>query len=223
MFFKRKNNNQKDISVANLYLCVLGIVSRTDTGYQIDSRKLNKPFTILELKESGIQKVGISPIYGVSYNYFHDSYCNSFIGQVMMFKSIPLIQLEGINREYYSVEELKYLEEQLNRKDKEQNVIDDAVMQEIKKLIDLATNIFDKNRCQEILSKLNSLGVFYVNELINIRSNKNRELSIKDPETALIAECLRQIVEVESEIKEELANSSLQKDLSVLERSLRGN
>lgn len=230
MFFKNKSNNEyvdnsRRISVANLYLCVLGRVLMDQDGYYIiDSKLLNKPYAILELKKGPNYKdhlEGISPIYNVSYQYFYESVCREYIGQVMMFRTMPLIQLDGIDRKYYSILELTYLENQLNKKEREQNVIDDAVMQEIKKAIDAAMDIFSQREREEILSKLNSLGTFYVSELINIRSNKNRELTVNDPEKALIEECSKQLVDIESETKELLINSSLQEDLETLKKCLK--
>lgn len=225
MFFKKNNN----ISVANLYLCLLGLVSYDGSAndrsyYSISSAKVNKPYAILELKEETFKTTGTSPVNGVTYTFFYN--CSShaeFVGRIMIFKIIPLVQLNGIKRNSYTKEEIQYLEDELNKKPKVDNVTNDPVMREIKKLADKSMEIFNENIRNDLFSRINSLGVFYVTELINIRSKNNRILTIVSPELALISECTKQMAEIEAEINTELANNSLRQDLEILERSIRGN
>jgi len=226
MFFKnnKEKSKEKRISVSNLYICALGLVSRINGRYKINNEQLNKPLVILELENNLYEVTGKSPVNNVEYKYFYDNYfLDSFIGRVMIFRIIPLVQLDGISKGSYTINEIKYLEDELNKKTGVTNITTDKVMSEIKKLADKAMKIFDDNIRSDMLARINSLGIFYVNEFINIKNNKNETLTMTDPEIALINECLRQIVEIERNIDEELSNNTLRQDLEILERSIRGN
>jgi hypothetical protein len=216
----------KKISIDKLYLARVGIVKRQNYDlYEVDPNLVPKNLVIVEIDYhcGDLYKYGISPINGVKYDYFYDApqVISNYVGQVMVYGDIPLVNVVSQEKLKLSIKEIKEIENEINKKnDPIEREIEEPVLKEIKKLADKVKQIINEEQKKVFLGKINSLASYYVEELIKIKSSNDSSLSLTNPESTLVMECLSQLCELENLINKELENSGIVKDLMLLKRSL---
>jgi hypothetical protein len=216
----------KKISIDKLYLARIGIVKHEKYDlYEVNPNLIPRNLVIVEINHHYFDsyKYGTSPINGVEYDYFYDAHqpLSNYVGQVMIYGDIPLVNVVSQEKLKLSIKEIKKIEDEINKKiDSMEPEIEEPVLKEIKKLADKVKLIINEEQKRTFLEKINGLASYYVEELIKIKSSNVSSLCLTNPESALVMECLSQLCDLENLINIELKNSGILKDLMLLKRSL---
>lgn len=219
--FKKKYN------INNLFIASIGVVYNDDDNQKIicSGNNFPKNYIVVEKREGTHCTIGKSPINDVSYQYFShcEGYLGHYIGQIMIISDLPLALCYKKEKTNITKDEIIKLEEEINSimKDDQEEEIMDPVMREIKNISDLAKNILDEDVKKEIISKINSLATNYVEELIKIKTGTiDFELKTNNPEMDLINRCILELLTIEEEVKKNLSNNELIKDLQLIRKGL---
>jgi hypothetical protein len=219
----------KKIRIDKLYIAKIGIVKHKKFDlYEVNPNLIPRNIVIVEIDHHFVDwyKYGTSPINGVEYDYFYDAPQDhsNYVGQAMIYGDIPLVNVVPTGKLKLSIREIKEIEDELNKNEepekKEEEKIQDVVLDEIKKLADKVKMVMIEEDKQKFLAQINSLAEYYVKKLIEIKTNADSSLSLTDPEVDLIQECISKIYDLDRLIDNTLENNVVFKDLMILKRSL---
>ena len=234
-------------NIDNLYVGILGSVSigENEKGLDclnIDSSKVNKPFIIFikdkekikDYHDYGFQKemfLGIDVITKKKYllwenNNYKVLRVNSLSGYAI-FKYFPIEQFIQENKRKISKSEIFALYDKLNNRkqddDKETNR--EEVKDNILNLIIETNNRvkkmeLDEDMKEKITERLSELGEYYVNRMSEVSNSS--ELSLDSSEYLIQLECVKRLVEIESEIEDKnlVRQSNLKRQLVAFKKNL---
>ena len=234
-------------NIDNLYVGILGSVSigENENGLDclnIDSSKVNKPFIIFikdkekikDYHDYGFQKemfLGIDVITKKKYllwenNNYKVLHANSLSGYAI-FKHFPIEQFIQENKRKISKSEIFALYDKLNnrKQDDEKEKNREEVKDNILNLIIETNNRvkkmeLDEDTKKKITEQLSELGEYYVNRMSEVSNSS--ELSLDSSEYLIQLECVKRLVEIESEIEDKdlVRQSNLKRQLVAFKKNL---
>lgn len=234
-------------NIDNLYVGMLGSVSigENEKGLDclnIDSSKVNKPFIIFikdkekikDYHDYGFQKemfLGIDVITKKKYllwenNNYKVLHVNSLSGYAI-FKYFPIEQFIQENKRKISKSEIFALYDKLNnrKQDDEKETNREEVKDNILNLIIETNNRvkkmeLDEDTKKKITEQLSELGEYYVNRMSEISNSSG--LSLDNSEYLIQLECVKRLVEIESEIEDKdlVRQSNLKRQLVAFKKNL---
>lgn len=234
-------------NIDNLNVGILGNVSigKNDKGLDclnIDSSKVNRPFIIFmkgkekikDYYDYDFQKemfLGIDVITEKKYllwksNNYKIMYANS-LGGYAIFKHFPIEQFLQGNKRKISKSEILALYEKLNnmKQDDEKETNREEVKDNILNLIIETNNRvkkmeLDEDTKKKITEQLSELGEYYVNRMSEISNSSG--LSLDNSEYLIQLECVKRLVEIESEIEDRdlVRQSNLKRQLVAFKKNL---
>ena len=234
-------------NIDNLYVGMLGSVSigENEKGLDclnIDSSKVNKPFIIFikdkekikDYHDYGFQKemfLGIDVITKKKYllwenNNYKVLHVNSLSGYAI-FKYFPIEQFIQENKRKISKSEIFALYDKLNnrKQDDEKETNREEVKDNILNLIIETNNRvkkmeLDEDMKEKITEQLSELGEYYVNRMSEVSNSS--ELSLDSSEYLIQLECVKRLVEIESEIEDKdlVRQSNLKRQLVAFKKNL---
>lgn len=232
-----------DYNVDNLYVGVLGSVSKTKNEkgndcLHIGKDKVNKPFIIFMKGKEEVRYyynydnqremfLGIDVITKKKYLFWENNnykvlHANS-LGGYVIFKYYPIEQFIQGNKSKISKSEILALYEKLNNKkqDDERGEIEDNILNLIIKTNNRVKKMeLDEDTKKKITGQLSELGEYYVNRMSEV--SKSSGLSLDSSEYCIQLECVKRLVEIESEIEDKnlVRQSNLKRQLIAFKKKL---